>query len=368
MRNSMKLVMNMLGGGGGVVYLYHDEFTSDVAAGAVNGTLTEPGGQTRTVVDTNSVGAISGGRFRFNGSLAANDRMITGSFAHAGGRAFGMVIPTRANVGVNLVAGVASAATGLAGVGAIRFVSASALRIIEVTTTVISSYTLGANEWCLVFVERPAGGGLLFLRNGTTGAYKLLMVFSRLSVSGFLRLAAGNGALTADVETDDWEITDLSGNYATDFGLATNHIASPTDGQTTTQTADAHVEVTWTPGSAETLTLLFRRLDDDNCLKLVCDQAGGTIKLFSRTAGVDTELDAGKTQTWTVGTAYRVYAWMEGTQIYTFTSTAVATLTVKHNTTSSVQQSSTGVMVSGSAAIANLATWGFGGWLLPTPF
>lgn len=49
-------------GGGGIAWLLRDEFTTDRAAGAVNGTAAEPGPGTRTVVDTQSYLSISGGK------------------------------------------------------------------------------------------------------------------------------------------------------------------------------------------------------------------------------------------------------------------------------------------------------------------
>lgn len=48
-------------GGGGIAYLLRDLFTTDLAAGAVNGTPAEPGPGTRTVSDTNNKLSIAGG-------------------------------------------------------------------------------------------------------------------------------------------------------------------------------------------------------------------------------------------------------------------------------------------------------------------
>src|SRR3990167_322284 len=46
-------------------YTLNDQFTTDRAAGAVNGTSAEPTGGTRTVVDTNSKLSISGSQLSF---------------------------------------------------------------------------------------------------------------------------------------------------------------------------------------------------------------------------------------------------------------------------------------------------------------
>lgn len=52
-------------------YLLHDNFITDRAAGAVNGTAAEPGPGTRTVVDTESKTTISGGNLVFSGGKAS---------------------------------------------------------------------------------------------------------------------------------------------------------------------------------------------------------------------------------------------------------------------------------------------------------
>ena len=65
-------VQSALGGrGGGVRYLLRDEFTTDRAAGAVDGTAAEPGPGTRTVVDTESKITISADKLTFAGGRAA---------------------------------------------------------------------------------------------------------------------------------------------------------------------------------------------------------------------------------------------------------------------------------------------------------
>lgn len=55
----------------GMSYLLRDEFVTDRAAGAVNGTLSEPSGHTRTVTDTESKLSISGGALTFLGGKAS---------------------------------------------------------------------------------------------------------------------------------------------------------------------------------------------------------------------------------------------------------------------------------------------------------
>lgn len=61
----------------GIPYLLHDEFTTDLATGSVNGTLAEPGGmgttaqKTRTVIDSDNGLSIISGKALSNGKVAA---------------------------------------------------------------------------------------------------------------------------------------------------------------------------------------------------------------------------------------------------------------------------------------------------------
>lgn len=55
-------------GGGGLRYLLRDEFTTDRAAGAVNGTLAEPGPGTRTVLGTHGTILIESGLLKITGA------------------------------------------------------------------------------------------------------------------------------------------------------------------------------------------------------------------------------------------------------------------------------------------------------------
>jgi len=59
----------------GLEYLLYDTFTTDRAAGAVNGTLAEPVGGARTVTDTNGKISVSGGLLSFATGAAINDKV-----------------------------------------------------------------------------------------------------------------------------------------------------------------------------------------------------------------------------------------------------------------------------------------------------
>lgn len=112
-----------------------------------------------------------------------------------------------------------------------------------------------------------------------------------------------------------------------------------TDGQTFAALADGLFRHTIVAQAGVVQSFYFRYLSDDDCLRLDCDQAAGTIKLYSVVGGVATELNAGKTQTWVAGNSYRlsVYAW--GTSVQTYVDN-----TLKH--TASDGTLATGLKVS----------------------
>lgn len=63
--------------------------------------------------------------------------------------------------------------------------------------------------------------------------------------------------------------------------------------------------VTWTPQAAETLEIMIRRTDDNNCWIFRCSQGGSTAKMISKAGGVETERSS-QAYTFTVGTPYRI--------------------------------------------------------------
>jgi hypothetical protein len=134
--------------------------------------------------------------------------------------------------------------------------------------------------------------------------------------------------------------------------MATAVNVTPATGNTLTGKADSLIEFTWTPAAAETLSIYFRRTDDDNTWRLDCDQAAGTIKLYRRQAASDTEVAAGKTQTWTVSVAIRIEINTFGTMIKTYVSKIV-----KHETTDAYNQTVKGAKVVGFATGVNFVMW-----------
>lgn len=120
--------------------------------------------------------------------------------------------------------------------------------------------------------------------------------------------------------------------------------------ETTTSEANALIEQTWTAVTDETWELSTRRTDDDNRWIVRCDQAGSTIKLIERNAGVETERSSAA-QTWTNGTQYRLVVVQDGDAIRTY----VANVAKNSYTSASFNNTATGVET--DKAGSNLVTY-----------
>ncbi len=81
-----KKIMLGIGRSRGVTYLLRDDFTTTRAAGAINGTLSEPSGHLRTIDDANGVVTIDGGYIKLGaGGVNNNDRVYYPAIARAMG-------------------------------------------------------------------------------------------------------------------------------------------------------------------------------------------------------------------------------------------------------------------------------------------
>ncbi len=78
-------------------YLLQDEFTTDLAAGSVNGTAAEPGPGTRTVVDNESKLSIVGGKLTFAGGKAVPGYGDPSLWGTAFARQAGKMVPYEFN-------------------------------------------------------------------------------------------------------------------------------------------------------------------------------------------------------------------------------------------------------------------------------
>jgi len=363
------LVTRPVGSGSktGITYVLRDEFTTDQTFADGAARTCEPGPGTLTIEEDVTV---TGANIQIAGSVITMARPSAGQswagygfftptgLARVNGRAvYGAIscsIIDRTQLGWRIAATLGEMEDGF------QLDGGSNLSGKVNAGDVVFAGSLSASTVYHLIVVCRSSGYFYFIRGGSQYPSYSLIYVSAVSVDTPLYPALSNFN-SAVASFDTLTVYDLGGAFLTDFGTATAYDATPVANDTATGTADALMEFTWTPVAAETLKLFFRRISDDETYRLDCDQVGGTIKLYSRTGAVDTELDAGKTQTWTAGTQYRIVIRYAAGVIRTFVETNT-TVTLKHSVTGqTLNLSTTGCKCSGFASGANWAifpyTW-----------
>lgn len=355
--------------GGGEVYLLRDLFQTARAAGAINNTPTEPGGtgtavqNTRTVTDAESKLTIAaGGVLTFAGGKASpgygDPGLWDGAFTRQAGLSLRGYYTVQAGAGAEFLAGFGSAQSGL--VSRPGFYYTASNNPITFQLYDAAGYTplgviqpiVAGTQYEVCVVVAATGGGFLLVRGGIYTNWTLFDV-GRLSVSDPIYPGVGNRSSVLTVK--DMRVKKLLGvGWSTQFGIAVNRTATPTSPAATVAPADSLVEFTWTPAAGETLELDLRRTDADNRWIVRCVQAGGSINLIERKAGVEIVRGVStKTQTWTASTAYRIQAWMDNGII----ATSVDRTAKTYYQDCGVNVNAMGVMASGFTTGANLIAW-----------
>jgi hypothetical protein len=322
------------------VYLL-DKFTTPEAAPLTSPRTCEPGPGTLTILDTGNKLSISGGELISSGFTTAfsEPRFLSGDFERTPGLAYYARIDRKSS---RLIHRVRPSAGGN------RYdVDFSSSGVIVNDRGVNLSLEPAATE-CQVIIALRNTGWICFLNTGAS--WQTTWVSDFVIGSAALQVVPSN--VNSPFSVTGLSVFQLYGDFLTDYGTATSHLPTPTSGDTATMTADGFVNFTWTPVAAESLELDIRRADDDNRWVIRCDQAGSTIKLIERNAGVETER-ASAAQTWTAGTAYTIQARAVGDDIRTF----VDSVAKNTYTSATFNNTATGVKVAGFATGANLAAF-----------
>lgn len=326
---------------GGFRYLFLDRFLTDASAPLSSPRTCEPGPGTWAITDTENKISISSGLLTFAGGKASpgyGDPMVrsVSSVGSAGGTA--LLATVVSNTGTACIGfGAGTANPGF------RF-SISTLVSADVGTSINSETVALPQDFAVIL--RPALAGGWMCRRSPGGTWNLQWV----SVAGPNTNAVVSSYNSA-VSVDNVRVVVLPA-WATESNIYTSFVASPANPQAATMTADGLVYVTWTPAAGETLELDIRRTDSDNRWIHRCDQAGSTMKIIERAAGIETER-ASSAQTWTVSTAYRIGIVAVGQSI----KQIVGNVAKNTYTSASFNQSATGVRLSGHSTATNLYAW-----------
>lgn len=356
MRNRLArmLVTNLLGSAaaGGVTYLLRDEFTTNAGAPMATPRTCEPGPGSLNLTDTGSVLSISSNRLQWTAMTVSNrdPRAISAStLTRAAGVALAGIfnVSGRALVGWDTVTtrSPQTHAIQVAGGSALEYINPSAISITFDALTINTDY-----EWMIVL--RGTGAIALIKGGSQFSEWSILWVDDTVNTSGmYPGVGVANG--TSTCRHDDLRAAQLASPWTSDYGAVTNRTASPTTGDQLAHEANGIIEIIWTAATGATFELDVRRTDDDNRWIVRCDQAGSTIKLIERNAGVETER-ASSAQTWSNGTQYRIVSICYGNTIRNYVQ-----YTAKGNYTSaSFNNTATIAEINASAgAVSNFVTW-----------
>lgn len=156
-------------------YYMYDQFTTDRAAGAINGTSAEPVGGTRTVVDTNNKISISGGLLSLATGSVANDYIAWPIQTRVLGKAFiATITPSVASVSIGF-----DRVQGGALNDAIVFSTTNNIICAQngnVTNKVVGTWVAGT-EYQVAVILRTTGA-FYFIRGGTFTNWTFLNLFS----------------------------------------------------------------------------------------------------------------------------------------------------------------------------------------------
>lgn len=353
--------LNHAQGAAGAVLILRDQFTTTEAAPLASPRTCEPGPGTLTLVDllpsqdaTIAVGKYERPKPTSNQAYASYGLYSAAALARTVGLAcyakwrssnLSGLAPVAWNTAAALAAGVQSIICENFGTSVIDHTGGG---------TVVAGTLSNNTDYRCIVVLRGAGAVYL-IRGGAFTDWTILWVGAVNTGPSMYPMSPD---FNSQASLDTFAVAQLAGSLSREYGHCTAMDPTPVDGDVLNGTADGLTYFTWTVVAGETLSLRFRRVDDNNCYRLDCAQAAGTIKLYRVVSGVDTELASGKTQTWTAGAQYRIGVVCAGGDIRTFTQAANVGPVAKHAVTGeSVYLTEVGAKASGFAAGANWERW-----------
>jgi len=332
-----------------VSYTHLDEFTTNEANPVTTPRTCEPGPGTIVITDTDALFSIASNKLTLNDTLSGYS-LFYATIPWVAGTVFEYEIDLDDRAVVQLHH---NTSLTEAGTYSFQITSASNVYVRESSAGTVFH----------PMIDTPLVGKYRWVMRENNGAFLIKddeLLWVTIGRSTYATMYGGamfySGRTYSATTIDNLKVYTSSGSdINSDYTLANGYSLTPSSGDTITGTADGIFRVRWRPQTDETATVLFRRSSDTDCMKLVCDQAASTIKLYEVASGVETEIDTGKTQTWTVDTEYTITAQTWGEKVQTRVD-----LVIKHNTTSTNQQTATGMKVSSDATIPSfleLVSW-----------
>lgn len=346
------------------LYIFSDQFITNEAAPIVSPRTAEDGPGTETYLEID-------GQYSIVSSQLVMPTQTTSTFGDLGW--YSSSHPRRAGQLAHLFFNLSSFPTsgsmflfGLQRTGSVLSSNTGAAHVVNVNLAGSISLSnnqspQGVNSEIVVDVDYEAGilelatGAMYFIREAAAARYRLIW---SVELDSTATLYLGQSNTTAVGVMDDLNIRMTDGDWATLYGLATNRVASPSDGEVTTMEPDALIEITWACVTSETLEVRFHYTDDNNYWAARATEADNTIKLVSMIGGVET-VESSVANTFNNGVSYRIIVmarYADSTHmdywIHVTNNRRVAVSTTKLD-----GRTATGVVITGSSSISNLIVW-----------
>lgn len=335
----------------GVTYLLRDEFTTDAAAPLASPRTCEPGPGALTIVDSGSQMSISGGALILAGVRKnfGDPGVYCGPFT----RSIGLTAIGRFDqLGPCFVFGFKNSASSYPTSCGIQNYS---YQIRSNNFNVGGYYNLLQTTAYDIYVINTSFGGIFVVYRGIYAALTIYWVLYDPSYAALTAVYAGFGMYTEapNAKVKDFKIAVLSSPWDSAYGVATGYTDSPASGASLAHEPDCIVRVAWTASAGAVFEMDVRRTDADNRWILRVSQAGGTMKLIQRQAGVETER-ASSAQSFTAGTQYELIVLAYGATIQTALKNGI----VSSYGSATFNQTATTAMVTASAgALSTFVTW-----------
>lgn len=277
-------------------YGLRDLFLTDEAAPLASPRTGEPGPGTLTIVDSENKLSISGGKLVCAGgkaSPATGDPGVFSAVAYArtaGVSAFATTRSGKGFGGIDRPIGLGTLSTGGANAHSVTMHSTLGLTVRDNAVdlgNIGQTYDQGT-DYDVAVVLRSTGA--YYLIKG--GIYTRWTLYWVSNINNSSPLYGVSTTYNAPFDRDNLRVVDLARydrRFATDNGLATSALASPTNGQTAAHEADCLLEWSFTKAAATAGPHVdFRRVDADNLWYLYVGD-DGSMQLVERTAGVSNQ-------------------------------------------------------------------------------
>lgn len=292
-----------------ISHLLYDLFTTDDTAPLNTPRACEPGPGTLTALETDGSFAISGGKMIFTAQTTPvfGDQNLLDTLPRSRIDSPAFVFTLNLDVLSAGKQGVIGWSTANAATREHCFyplANGTVINIYSANSRAVGTYTAGV-DYKMAVVLRPTAGAFYIVQGGTQYPDPTLIWVDNIGSEASLYAGLVNYDLSGNM--DEMKIYKALGSWGSDYGMCTGRIASPTTGDSIAHTANGMVDIKWTPAANEILDLMVRYTDDGNCWIVRCDQTAGTIKLFEKTTGTETQR-ATAAQTLTAGVVVIVRA------------------------------------------------------------